>query len=469
MKYALALLLLICSPFAFGGDSTDLQPAKKEALFSISGSNTIGARLAPAWAKAFLESKGADRVQVTPGANENEYRVEGRLRQSEVHIDIFAHGSSTGFASLANGQAQIAMASRAIKTDELERLAHLGNLSEFAAESVVAIDGLAVITHPGNPVKSLSVDQIAKIFSGQIVNWNSLGGEDLPIELFARDSNSGTWDTFHSLVLKNHYTLSNQAQRLESNDQLSDLVSNNPRAIGFVGLASIRKSQAIAIVDGGSDALLPQPLFVATEDYPLSRRLYLYTPASTINSLAHEFVLFTQHTLGQELVEKIGFISQNPIEMEIKAEGGSEYYQALTQNALRLSLNFRFQPGRSELDNKAKRDIQRLAEYFKKPQNHNLHIQLIGFSDQETQLGRANILSKLRATAVKVELFNQGITTESIEGFGAERPLASLSAKNDRVEIWVYPANKAVVIEKLKRQHSTAAPAHLLPLELVRQ
>lgn len=459
MKYLLNfrnfLLLSILFGFNFANADSAMLPLPKNAqgnLLALSGSNTVGGKLAPAWAKAYLEAKGVLDVNIYSD-KENEYRIQGKNNTHDVSITVKAHGSSTGFKSLLDDSAHIAMASRSIKEKELNQLQHLGNLRSYATEHVVAIDGLAIIVHSSNSLKSLSVNQLGKVFAGEISNWRELGGENKPISLYARDNKSGTWDTFRALVLKtNGYSLSTAARRFESNDTLSDLVSQDPNGIGFVGLASVRQSKAVSIIDGGTDALSPEPIFVATEDYPLSRRLYLYTPENPNSSLVSDFIRFTQENRGQNIVEKIGFISQNPVGLKITAEGGSEFYKALTEHAVRLSMNFRFQPGSAELDNKAKRDIMRLAEHLKNPQNRHMHIQLIGFSDQEKKASLAQVLSKLRASAVKRELFKYGVTTESVEGFGAERPVASKSAKNDRVEVWLYTQDKAVAIEKLKKQ-----------------
>ncbi len=145
------------------------------------------------------------------------------------------------------------------------------------SEQVIAIDGLAVIVNPANPVQSLSVEQVARLFAGEIVNWRELGGANAAVELHARDDQSGTYDTFKELVLGSQgKVLGSSAARYESNDALSQAVSTRPGAIGFVGLASVGQSKALAITDGDSQPMPPSTALVATEDYPLSRRLFLY-------------------------------------------------------------------------------------------------------------------------------------------------------------------------------------------------
>ena len=439
--------------------SYDLVPLaydKEGLLFTLEGSNTIGAALAPAWVQAFLEAKGVQGVSVEALATVNEYRVSGRNGTRRVYIDIRAHGSTTGFVGLNANTANLAMASRAIKPDEVQQLRRLGDLLSADAEHVVGIDGLAVIVNPANPITQLTVDQIAQVFAGKLTNWSQLGGADEVISVHARDENSGTFDTFGALVLGKKYSLAKGVTRYESNDELSDYVAAHTNAIGFVGLASVRNARALAVSDGASVALKPEHIFVATEDYPLSRRLFIYSPEIIPNALAAEFVRFAQSGAGQALVEKVGFISQNPISLSIASSEGPVLYQAVARLGQRLSVNFRFQSGIAELDNKALRDVERLARYLNRPDAANSRVQLIGFSNLESSEKRAQVLSRLRAVVVKSALYRQGIRTESVLGFGDNQPVANVDGasalKNERVEVWLLDDAATQTLENLQRE-----------------
>ena len=452
-----SLLLSLC--FAV---STFAEPWKaftrtdEGQLFTMAGSNTVGAKLAPEWAQAYLEAKGAKGIFIEQGSEPNEYQIKGRNGTRMVFIDIRAHGSSTGFRSLSAGNADIAMASRPIKSAEWQSLQKLGDLRSSQGEHVTAIDGLAVIVHPGNPVAQLSVEQIAKVFAGKLNNWQQLGGPNLPINLYARDDNSGTFDTFKSLVLRKNYSLAKKAARFESNDELSARVSADRGAIGFVGLASVNKAKALAVNDDNTQALSPEVLFVATEDYPLSRRLFLYSAEKPANSFVTEFVNFAQSQQGQQIVNNVGFVSQNPFSLALEDVEGPVAYQQLSKIAERLTINFRFQPGRADLDNKALRDVERLARFVRAANEQGRHIQLVGFSNVESSDKRAQVLSRLRATAVKSALYREGITTESVIGFGDRVPVANAagqqSVKNDRVEVWLVDTPKLTALNDIKTQ-----------------
>lgn len=417
-------------------------------LFSVQGSNTVGASLMKSLLENYLLARGATGVTVTGLEQDNEYRVSGEVNNRPVYVDVGAHGSSTGFRALAEGQAEIAMSSRPIKADEVERLAHYGDMLDFSAEHVIAIDGLAVIVNRQNPVVQLSLEQIARVFAGEIDNWQALGGADLPINLYARDENSGTWDTFASLVLGKQYRLSPQAQRFESNDQLSDRVAGDAGGMGFVGLASVRDARALRVFDEGTVPLQPEHFTVATEDYSLSRRLFLYTPPSL--AIVNDFIAFVQSDAGQQLVDKTGFISQALTAMPTEAirQGPADYLRA-TAGAERLSVNFRFAEGSAVLDNKAQQDIRRVVAYMAREENRGKQLTLIGFGDEQQTESRALVLSKLRAVTVKIALHKAGVVTRPVEGFGAFLPVASNDGaekiKNRRVELWVRsPAGNTV-------------------------
>lgn len=431
-----------------GRTVSKLSTQESGLLFTIKGSNTIGAKLAPTWAKSYLTSLGVQNVDILPGAKENEYVVEGFNRGEPTYISIYAHGSSTGFRGLDDLSADIAMSSRPIKDKENKAIAPEEDLTQFQSEHVVAIDGLAIIVHPSNPVGELTKDQVARIFSGQYTHWNQLGGPDLPIRLYARDNKSGTWDTFKNIVLAKQYRLAPSARRFESNDRLSESVSSDMQAIGFVGLASVLDAKPLAISDRGTKAILPNPVYVATEDYPLSRRLFMYSVPGQGNRYSQEFLRYVQTSIGQQLVERVGFVSQKPISLAVNNIEGPDDYVNIVKNGERLSLNFRFREGSASLDNKAKHDVLRLVNFMRSPENEGKIVQLIGFGDSKSTERRSILLSKLRALSVKTALHKRGVYTESITGFGDDLPVASLSGsfahKNQRVEVWVYEsAHKA--------------------------
>lgn len=421
-------------------------PLEGQPVLQIQGSNTIGARLGPALVKGLLEEQGFHDVQIEPGRIANEQRVSGiNAAQQSVFIEVAAHGSGTAFVALKDASAQLGASSRPIKVAEAQSLAGLGDFNSAAAEHIIAIDGLAVILNQKNDLTSLSTSQIAQVFSGEIKTWEELGGSGGPIHLYARDDNSGTFDTFKELVLTaNGKTLASSSQRFESSEQLSDAVSHDPQGIGFIGLPYIRQAKALAVSDGQSLPMLPSTALVATEDYPLSRRLFFYNPPSASNPWAQALVQFAHSDKGQAIVAKVGFVPQTVSAVRVNASSSMPpIYRELAHQAQRLTVNFRFQQGSANLDNKALRDAERVLEYLNKQQKTQHKVVLVGFGDPKVDAAHALILSKWRGQVVRRELSQGSVIIDKVIGFGAELPVANNQGddgriKNRRVEVWVY-------------------------------
>lgn len=419
--------------------------ARADTVLRVQGSNTVGASLGPALIAGMLQAKGLQAVRVEPGGQANEQRIRAVDRNGRsLAVDIAAHGSSTGFTALQQGEADMAAASRAISDTELVALQPLGDLKSAEGEHVIAIDGVAVIVHPQNPLRQLSTAQLATLFAGDITDWQALGGSG-PVHLYARDRQSGTWETFRDLVLAPRgKPLAANARRFESSEQLSDAVSQDPQGIGFIGLPYVRKAKALAIADGDGRALAPTASLIATEDYPLSRRLYLYLPTEQPAPWASELARFAESEQGQAIVAAQGFVAQTVQAMDVQPAAllPHEYLQ-LARQAQRLSVNFRFAEGSANLDNKAQTDLRRVLDYIARHGKQLRQVSLVGFGDAKDDPARALLLSRLRAMAVRRELARGGVVVRDILGLGAQLPVAANDLdegriKNRRVEVWVY-------------------------------
>ena len=430
------LVLLLLPTFA----------SAEETLFRIHGSNTVGARLAPELIKAWLQEKGYVDIGIRELAPQESVIRASAPGLDPVRIELQAHGSSTSFRGLTGGTADIGMSSRPIKDKEVAALRRYGDMRSPRAEYVVGLDGIAVIVNRANPVKAVDTDTLADIFAGRIRDWSEVGGRPGPIHVYARDDKSGTYDTFRSLVLGKKTPLVEGARRYESNADLSDDVSRDPAGIGFVGLPYVRDSRALVVADGEARPIAPESFSVATEDYALARRLFLYVPEHGANPAAREFAEFAVSHPGQDVVDTVGFVSQRIIEGELRlsrAEGYPAEYLDFTDGARRLSLNFRFTAGSIQLDNKARRDLERLVDFMRHAQNQDRDLMLLGFADSNEVLPiHALELSISRSDMVADTLIRNGIDPTRVRGYGAAVPVASNESpkgrnKNRRVEVWV--------------------------------
>lgn len=433
-------------PNPIGNSTIHASANQGSVVLRLSGANRIGSALAPSLAEEFLKQQGAREVRTVPLNKPDEVRVEGILPgdSSPKVIEIRSHGSNTAFEDLKTGSADIGMASRAIKPKEVDQLAKagLGSMSSPGSEHVLGLDAIAVIVSPSNPVESLTSKQVALIFGGELRNWSDIGRSSGPVNIYTRDDSSGVYETFKSLVLRDR-PLANSARRITSNAALADDVSKDPNGIGVIALENVGQAKTVAISENGTRPLLPNQLNVATEDYPFTRRLTLYTPANPRNELTRKFVEFALSSKGQQIVAKNGFVGQNVASTKVETPTGApQEYRQLTSAANRLSIDFRFKPGSTDLDNKSLADLDRVVTFIADLHYTGDRILLFGFADNTGSKQVNDALSKDRADAVGREFDRRGIQPASVVGFGSELSVATNDSpegrqKNRRVEIWL--------------------------------
>lgn len=442
----LALILAVIIP---------LQLSAQESTLNIHGSNTVGARLMPALVYSWLSEEGFN-IRSDQQLAEHHRVISAAQGNAILNVDIQSHGSSTGFQSLSESKADLSMSSRPIKAREISQLKTFGDLSSSEKEVVIGVDGIAVIVHPANPIAEMSIDQVRQVFSGEISNWQQLGAPAQNIKRFSRDSHSGTYDSFKALVLGKQRNMSHQSQIVPSNSEMVEIVRATPGAIGFVSLASVEDSKVLAVSDGTKGAFTPDQLSIGTEDYPLSRRLYLYAPYQAERPWANKFSQFIKTPAGQDIVERAGFISQNiSVYEKLLTDDYPSDYRMLLADAKRLSLNFRFKKGEYELDNKAMQDIERLVKYVK--DNQVGQVILAGFSDgAEETPWRRHLLSTERGDFVAEALIKRGVVPSVVRGFDSAIQVANNDteegrSKNRRVEVWMKYESYRASAEKRKR------------------
>ncbi|PKF62629.1 cell envelope biogenesis protein OmpA [Psychromonas sp. psych-6C06] len=417
-----------------------------ESIVSIRlhGSNTLNAGLMPVLLESYLRKKGISEIKWLVHTQQFERELQYIDNNKVYSIKLDSHGSSSGFKALLNEEADIAVASRKILDAEIEMLRpRYGNLSRTRSEFTVGLDGIAVIVNPENNLKSLTNEMLAKVFSGEINNWKHLGGEDATINVYSRNSGSGTLKTFKNIVLEsNELTMSAQATQIKSSHDLSEQIANDLHGIGFVSLHYVHENNKVAIAASQeTEILYPTRFTVSTEDYLLSRRLFLYMPTN-VNPFIKGFSRFVASQEGQDIVEGMGFVSQNiKLEKAHNIANAPAAYNNYVNVGKRLSVDFRFESGGNELDTKGKHDIKRLVDFISEHPSHRLA--LMGFSDSLGEVAENKALSLVRARALEKELNAYGVDVSAIESFGASVPIASNKSaigrsKNRRVEVWVF-------------------------------
>lgn len=219
----------------------------------------------------------------------------------DVNITVSESGSGNGAKSLINGVCDVADMSRPMKDSEFKAAADKG-IQPVA--HVVALDGLPILVHPRNPVAQLTIDQVRKIYTGEITNWKDVGGPDLGIVVITRDTNSGTYETFEKMVM-NKQKITEKAEYVGSNGAIRQRVQTTPSAIGYAGLGFVDKTVKALKVNG----VYPSAATVRSGEYPIARPLFMYTNGyPALGSAVYGFVTLHLSEDGQEMVDEIGFI-----------------------------------------------------------------------------------------------------------------------------------------------------------------
>lgn len=258
-------------------------------------------------AAAYIENKGSDTIVNLALAWAETYQGEF----PDVRISVTGGGSGTGIAALVNGTVDIANASRQIKQEEIAEAQSKGIQP---VEHIIARDAIAVIVNPANPVSQLTLQQISDIYSGKIVNWREVGGENRPIVRLSRETNSGTHVYFLETVLrlgdKNNKTFfSANTLLLPSSEGIINEVRDNPNAIGYDGLGYVPKDlKMIAIARAaGQPYVLPSVETVNDKSYAVARDLYMYTAGEPTGPI-QDYLAWILSPEAQKIVQKLGFV-----------------------------------------------------------------------------------------------------------------------------------------------------------------
>ncbi|MCU0586790.1 MAG: PstS family phosphate ABC transporter substrate-binding protein [Syntrophobacteraceae bacterium] len=253
-----------------------------------------------------IENKGSDTL-VNLALSWAETYMQAH---SDVRISVTGGGTGTGIAAMINGTVDIANASREMKPEEMES-ARARGISPV--EFVVARDAIAIVVNPRNPVSRLTLQQISDIYTGEITNWRDVGGDDRPIVLLSRESNSGTYVYFLENVIRrgrkeSRLLFSPETLLMPSSEGISAEVRLNVNAIGYDGLGYVTPDQKVLAVarDGASPHVLPSIASVNDGSYPVSRPLFMYTagkPGGRTKAFMDWLLLD-----GQILVAKLGFV-----------------------------------------------------------------------------------------------------------------------------------------------------------------
>jgi phosphate binding protein len=392
-------------------------PPAPRAHLAMKGSDTIGATLGPDLARAFA------------------------ARRPEIDVTVECLGTATGFVGLLDGTADVAAASRPVNAKELAEAARLG---VTFTELVIGYDGIAVVVHPKNPVGALTVEQAARVFTGEITRWSELGGPDRPIRRLSRPSYSGTHAFFRDKVLRRGDagaapTFAPGTEWIEESARLVEFVGADPDAIGYVGMGHVTPAvKALGLAPGeGAAAVTPSADSVRDGSYPVYRPLLLYTRGAPVGPLA-AFVRFVLSAEGQALVEKHGFI-RGDVHAEALVPASAETAPAPEGRAPAPAARIGFRARSARV---AATDAHTIGELARAVVGSDRGVLVIGHADGDAEANER--MARRRAENVGALLCEAGVPAERIrvESAGSDAPVASNATdggrdRNRRVDVYL--------------------------------
>jgi phosphate transport system substrate-binding protein len=220
-------------------------------------------------------------------------------------ISVIGGGSGVGISALQDGTTDLAMSSRSLKMDEKLKLQEAG---KNIRTTIMAYDALSVIVNPGNKVNQLTREQLEGIFTGKIKNWKEVGGDDMQIIVYSRETSSGTYEFFKEKVLMNK-NYANTALMMPATGAIVQSVSQTKGAIGYVGLAYVEKTVKDVKVsfDKGKTFTLGSYENAKNKSYPIVRPLFFFYAAQA-EKTAKPFIDYVLSAEGQKIVKEVGYI-----------------------------------------------------------------------------------------------------------------------------------------------------------------
>lgn len=423
----------------------------------LAGPPSLSAGLMPRLLGEFAAAEGLSvHARTVDGAQEVAL-LDGKRTMARFHFEPAT--SAQALALLAEGSIDIALSLR--DATALERQAD-PTLTEAHRGRVIALDGLVPLVHAGNPLDTLSIEDLAGVFSGQIANWQDLGGADAPIYPHLVGDDGGIAPAFVSAVMGGQ-DLADSVVVHPTYTDLRAAVAGDPFAIGIGAYSQQDGTQALGLTGACGFQTRASPASLKTEDYPLTAPLLMFLPDWRLAAQGRDFLTYLRSPAAQEVIAAAGFVDQTVRGFDVQGQGGRlanaiaatpdadgltelQRMAALLVGHERLSLGFRFDGGSARLDAQSRSNVTMLAQMLEAGLFDGRAVTFVGFSDGRGDALVNRRLSERRARAVRQAVIDAAPGIDgaelAVDGFGEAMPMACDDtdwgrALNRRVEVWV--------------------------------
>lgn len=444
---------------------------------TLNGCPTIGEMIMPVSMSEFAVNHsfnmGMRDWQNRHGEPSRLYSLVNPEQRQFKYMSLRATGSGKGFKDFATGKLDFMFASRRPKPEEAQAIYGVTDSRHDSVrqnEHLIGYDAVRVVIHPDNPIEALRIEQLAKIFSGEITNWSALGGDNLPINAYIPPSDSAAYSMFKRKVLAEHDRVYTETSltTLPSNREILRTVNSDAAAIAFyaAGHKGRLVQNIVNIIDDCGVTHTADDFAIKTNEYPLAHPLFLYTHPDHTTEDAREVVAFMKSDQGQlGLDEYNGIVTTLPqrqssdvshtvlrylAQSENKAEG---QLADVLQQSQRLSSTFHFEEGSAAMTADNQDELQRLVRYLARNELSQKKMIVLGFAG-ETENVPTQELALNRAKGVAQALQRVGVEIDVVKGFDAIAPVACKTMtqqrhKNQRVEVWIQDRLSLAQVPKL--------------------
>lgn len=442
-------------------------------VLRIKTSTTISTRLIPELVRGFAANMGASAKSLDESADNTVFEIRGKDGTSVTTIAVQKGGSETAFSALAAGEADIGIADRPISDEEIGLLTNAGfpQINQPGYEHAVGFDSIVIIISSKNTLDLMSVDNISRIFSGEIRDWSEFKLPSSKINVYATSEQSGAFQTFSSIALKPfRRSLAPSVDTSKSEAELAEAVAQDPAGIGFVSLAELEPARPLVIKDVCGLAHTPSQLRIKSGEFPLARKLHFYT-IKPEKKRVKAFLEYSKSPAAFDALRKAGFTNREIVSEPFdhfrdrifaSLSAPTEDFDLDLMRRLmrilgpgkRLSATLRFAGYSTELDSESIGQLPDIVSFLKTRDLTKEKIIVAGYSDSGGPFYYNRDLAMKRAERVRDALINlapkddpsfQEIQTESFaELFPAAcNDTEAGRLKNRRAEIWLVPVDQS--------------------------
>lgn len=444
-------------------------PGAYVARFTLAGAGVMAEALLPALIEDFAHTAGYVLTETDAGPAERVFRLDDASSGAQAtEITLRSSSTADGLVDLISDQADMALALREVTGFEraIAIDAGLGDLRGPWQFRVLARDALLPVVHAANPVRRMTIQELAAVYSGEIETWSALGGETAPITLHLTDPQSGIGAVFVERVVGGaEKSLSAALVVHPTVEALVEALERDPLGIGVTTLSHTGAARALTLTGACALDVAANPVTVKAGDYPLTLPLYLYLPGRRLPKVARELLIHLRSPEAQGIVRGAGFVDQEFAEIPLAAQGvrlanairaaGSQVTLEDLQRMMplfigkrRLSLTFRFLDGSTALDAPSLANVGVLAAALEAGAFDGRRLSFAGFTDGAGSAAANLRLSRRRAETVRAAVLARidGHDPAQVEietdGFGEALPMACDDTAwgrqvNRRVEVWV--------------------------------